>query len=140
MVESGTTISWEAWDQKYKPNQDWNHAWGAAPANLLPRYILGVEPLTPGWDTARIRPRIGGLSYARGFVPTPRGQVHIHWNAEAGFKLTLSVPEGMKVQLELPGPETSAVFIGGKRAVATRSGNRWILVLNAARNLTVEVR
>lgn len=28
MVESGTTITWEAWDQKYKPNQDWNHAWG----------------------------------------------------------------------------------------------------------------
>ena len=31
MVESGTTITWEAWDQKYKPNQDWNHAWGTAP-------------------------------------------------------------------------------------------------------------
>ena len=49
MVESGTTITWEAWDQRYKPNQDWNHAWGAAPANLLPRYILGAQPLTPGW-------------------------------------------------------------------------------------------
>ena len=22
-----------------KPNQDWNHAWGAAPANLLPRFL-----------------------------------------------------------------------------------------------------
>ena len=27
MVESGTTITWEAWDMKCKPNQDWNHAW-----------------------------------------------------------------------------------------------------------------
>ena len=26
MVDSGTTISWEAWGLKYKPNQDWNHA------------------------------------------------------------------------------------------------------------------
>ena len=43
MVESGTTITWEAWDQKYKPNQDWNHAWGAAPANLLPRFVLGAQ-------------------------------------------------------------------------------------------------
>lgn len=43
MVESGTTITWEAWDMKYKPNQDWNHAWGAAPANLLPRFILGKD-------------------------------------------------------------------------------------------------
>jgi alpha-L-rhamnosidase len=55
MVESGTTITWEAWDQRYKPNQDWNHAWGAAPANLLPRYVLGVRPLTPGWTRAVIR-------------------------------------------------------------------------------------
>ena len=43
-------ISWEAWDLKYKLNQDWNHAWGAAPANLLPRYVLGAEPLEPGWQ------------------------------------------------------------------------------------------
>ncbi|HSV99199.1 MAG TPA: trehalase family glycosidase [Sedimentisphaerales bacterium] len=27
----GTTITLEAWDNKYKPNQDWNHAWGAVP-------------------------------------------------------------------------------------------------------------
>jgi alpha-L-rhamnosidase len=52
MVESGTTITWEAWDMKYKPNQDWNHAWGAAPANLLPRFILGK-------DHHRRRPRNG---------------------------------------------------------------------------------
>ena len=55
MVESGTTITWEAWDQKYKPNQDWNHAWGAAPANLLPRFVLGAQPLAPGWRRARIQ-------------------------------------------------------------------------------------
>lgn len=45
----GTTITLEAWDDKYKPNEDWNHAWGAAPANVIPRKILGVEPLDPGY-------------------------------------------------------------------------------------------
>ena len=35
MIRVGSTISLEAWDNKYKPNQDWNHAWGAAPANIL---------------------------------------------------------------------------------------------------------
>ena len=49
MLDSGTTITWEAWDLKYKPNQDWNHAWGAAPANLLPHYVLGVQSAAPGW-------------------------------------------------------------------------------------------
>lgn len=31
MVESGTTITWEAWDQRYKSNQDWTHAWARRP-------------------------------------------------------------------------------------------------------------
>ncbi|HEX6494770.1 MAG TPA: family 78 glycoside hydrolase catalytic domain [Acidobacteriaceae bacterium] len=56
MVDSGATITWEAWDQRYKRNQDWNHAWGAAPANLLPRFVLGVQSRTPGWARAEIAP------------------------------------------------------------------------------------
>lgn len=39
MIDQGSTVTMEAWSLKAKPNQDWNHAWGAAPANLLPRYL-----------------------------------------------------------------------------------------------------
>jgi hypothetical protein len=39
MKDQGSTITMEAWSNSVKPNQDWNHAWGAAPANLLPRYL-----------------------------------------------------------------------------------------------------
>src|SRR5439155_19763851 len=45
MLAVGSTITTEAWDEKFKPNLDWNHAWGAAPANIIPRYVLGVRPL-----------------------------------------------------------------------------------------------
>ncbi len=92
MVNSGTTISWEAWDLKYKPNQDWNHAWGAAPANLLPRFVLGVQPTAPGWTTAMIRPCPGGLKHARGRVPTPRGPIEVDWKNESTFTLSLDSP------------------------------------------------
>jgi alpha-L-rhamnosidase len=72
MADSGTTITWEAWDMKYKPNQDWNHAWGAAPANLLPRYVLGVEHAKPGWELASIRPYTGELTHSpRARSPRP---------------------------------------------------------------------
>jgi hypothetical protein len=80
MVESGATITWKVWDMKYKLNQDWNHAWGAAPANLLPRYVLGAHPLVAGWKTARIKPSIGELTYAKGKVPTPKGSISIAWS------------------------------------------------------------
>ena len=48
IYDVGTTITLEAWDNKYKPNQDWNHAWGAAPANIIPRYLMGVQPTRAG--------------------------------------------------------------------------------------------
>ena len=35
MIRFGSTITMEAWDKRYKPNLDLNHAWGAAPANIL---------------------------------------------------------------------------------------------------------
>ncbi|NND69052.1 MAG: family 78 glycoside hydrolase catalytic domain, partial [Halioglobus sp.] len=89
MVASGATITWEAWDHKYKLNQDWNHAWGAAPANLLPRFILGVSPAAPGWMTANISPREAGLSFARGKVPTAKGAILVDWRREGSFTLAL---------------------------------------------------
>jgi len=95
MLHSGTTITWEAWDQKYKPNQDWNHAWGAAPGNLLPRYVLGVEPLEPGFKTFRIAPQTAGLTHAKGKVPTPHGPIEVSWKIEGGkCILEFSFPEG----------------------------------------------
>ena len=39
MMKQGATMTMEAWSSEIKPNQDWNHAWGAAPANLLPRFM-----------------------------------------------------------------------------------------------------
>lgn len=128
MVESGATISWEAWDHKYKPNQDWNHAWGAAPGNLLPRYVLGVEALSPGWKQARIRPHPGTLAHAKGKIPTPRGPVTVGWKNGTSFQMNLSLPEGMSARLELPAPRDSKqVVINGKPAPAKRVGSHWMV-------------
>ncbi len=103
MVESGTTITWEAWDQKYKPNQDWNHAWGAAPGNLLPRYVLGVEPVVAGWKQLRIAPQIGALTSAKGKVSTVLGAVEVEWKrADLGFNLICVVPDGAQAEVVLP--------------------------------------
>ena len=126
MVESGTTITWEAWDQKYKPNQDWNHAWGAAPANLFPRFLLGATPAEPGWKSARIAPSTGGLKEAKGRIPTPRGPVEIHWIQDAAFHLKVDLPEGMTARIELPSSRpTDRVLMDGKPVATTRVGLGW---------------
>ena len=141
MVESGTTITWEAWDQKYKPNQDWNHAWGAAPANLFPNYVLGARVLTPGWSQATIRPHPGPLTEASGKIPTPRGPILIAWKNAATFSITATIPAGISARLELPASAASTgVFSNGQAVPATRSGDTWILRTTVSGTRTFEVK
>ena len=141
MVNSGTTISWEAWGMKYKPNQDWNHAWGAAPANLLPRFVLGAQASSPGWKTATIRPCPGELKFARGKVPTSNGPIEIDWKSAETFKLSVVLPEGMTARVDLPRADgSSGVFADGKEIAATKEGDRWILTDAVSGSFSLEVK
>lgn len=141
MVESGTTLTWEAWDQKYKPNQDWNHAWGAAPANLLPTYVLGARPLSPAWKRTLIRPHPGGLSQASGKIPTAAGPLMVSWKRGATFQLDIGLPPGVLAKVELPATGTrGAVTLNGKSISARRVGSRWIVDQDISGKATLEVR
>jgi len=75
MIKVGSTISMEAWDMKYKPNSDWNHAWGAAPANIIPRGLWGIQPKTPGFSVVSIQPQMSSLKNSSIVVPTIKGQI-----------------------------------------------------------------
>ncbi|WP_156469258.1 alpha-L-rhamnosidase-related protein [Cephaloticoccus primus] len=131
MVNSGTTITWEAWAQHYKPNQDWNHAWGAAPANLLPRFVLGVRATKPGWELIHVRPFWGKLlSYAKGRIPTPRGGISMHWerspDSRTGFQINLSLPDGVAAQVDVPiSSPDEVVWVDGVQVEVERVGAYW---------------
>lgn len=104
MIRVGSTISLEAWDNKYKPNQDWNHAWGAAPANLIPRKLMGIEPVGPGFEKIRIKPQPGSLEKAEITHPTIRGEVEAAFINEPGasFRLHISLPANTTAEVYLP--------------------------------------
>jgi len=140
MLDSGTTITWEAWEQCYKTNQDWNHAWGAAPANLLPRFVLGVQPLAPGWSRAIICPNLGALKNAEGKILTPLGSVMVRCEQGDTFKLSLTLPPGMRAQVQLPVGEQSRVFVDGKVASVHRDGQVWILDADVVGTAQIETR
>ena len=129
MLKSGSTITLEAWDVKYKNNLDWNHAWGAAPANLIPRWILGVQPLKPGFEEVLISPHPGGLEWARGRVPTIRGAVWVEFLNEKGncFELEVEIPANVKARIEVPSGKR--VFLDDFEVPATEERGR--LVLNS---------
>ncbi|MDP2527071.1 alpha-L-rhamnosidase-related protein [Maribacter dokdonensis] len=75
MIKIGSTITLEAWDNKYKNNLDWNHAWGAVPANIIPRGLWGIKPKTPGFGIATIKPQMSTLKSSSIEVPTVRGTI-----------------------------------------------------------------
>jgi len=104
MLCQGATISWEAWDNVFKPNQDWNHAWGAAPANIIPRFVLGVRPLEPGYRKVLIAPQPGPLAQVQGVVPTIRGPIRVKATraSDGRWQVDYEVPVGVIAEVVLP--------------------------------------
>ena len=103
MLTHGSTMTWEAWDPQFKPNLDWNHAWGSAPANIIPRWLMGIRPEEPGWTRFVVEPQPGSLTSAEIRVPTVKGSVEASFRHEEGkFILTLHVPAGTEAEVRLP--------------------------------------
>lgn len=123
MLNTGSTITTEAWDLKYKPNMDWNHAWGAAPANIISRFVLGLRPLEAGYGRVFIQPQLGQtLAWVDGTVPTIRGPVLIRAeNPGQGSRLTVTIPGNVTATVKLPvgGLAAPAATIDGKLQTAT---------------------
>lgn len=75
MMRCGTTITMEDWDETFKPNLDWNHAWATSPANIAFRDILGIIPTSPAYDVFMVYPQIGELKHVSGKTTTLRGVI-----------------------------------------------------------------
>ena len=131
MIRVGSTITLEAWDLKYKNNLDWNHAWGAAPANIIPRFVLGVRPLEPGFRSVLINPQPGSLERVAGTVPTIHGPVAVSFTTrESGSRrLDVHIPEHVQATIGLrqSGEAHATVTVDGKET-AGRSENGQLFV------------
>jgi hypothetical protein len=126
MIRVGSTITLEAWDNKYKPNQDWNHAWGAAPANIIPRKLMGIEPMEPGFRKIRIKPQPASLRFAEIKCPTIRGNVLMSFKNEPQqlFSMNLSIPANTTADVYLPfWSKSQKVAVNGNAVKFRREGN-----------------
>ncbi|MDR2466284.1 MAG: alpha-L-rhamnosidase [Prevotellaceae bacterium] len=100
----GATISIEAWDNKYKPNLDWNQSAGSAPAYLIPRRLMGIEPIEPGFRKIRIKPQPSTLSRAEIKTPCIRGDIFVSFENDPGksFSLKTNIPANSSAEIWLP--------------------------------------
>lgn len=115
MIRAGSTITLEAWDMKYKPNADWNHAWGAAPANIIPRYLWGIQPAKPGFEAVRITPQMGDLEYCKLKIPSIKGSIEADYkrvNNRTG-RYCITLPGNVVGDFEVPLQPDSEITLNG---------------------------
>jgi alpha-L-rhamnosidase len=83
---------------------DLSHAWGSAPLVQMSSTVLGVRPSSPGWGGVSVKPVLGSLSWARGIVPTPRGDIRVSFKQNGGkLSYEITLPAGLSGTLMLPG-------------------------------------
>jgi hypothetical protein len=82
------------------------HAWSSAPAYEFSAMVLGVYPTADGYKTVRIRPdfQTHALTWAKGSVPTPQGNILVEWKKSDGeIELSVTLPNtDMQAEILLP--------------------------------------
>ena len=99
MLEAGATSWWE----HFGGYASLCHAWSTGPNSDLSGYVLGVQPTGPGYAAFRVEPHPADLTWAKGVVPTVRGDVSVNWKRHGSiFELSVSVPMQALVELSVP--------------------------------------
>lgn len=121
MLRQGATMTMESWTNEIKANQDWNHPFSCAPANIICRRLMGIRPLAPGFDKARIAPNPGPLESAAIATPTVHGQIEVEFKQQDGeFLLNVGIPNGISADVHLPDGREGLELngqIGGSKAI-----------------------
>jgi hypothetical protein len=80
------------------------HGWASGPTPIMTGYVLGVQPVNPGYQTFTVTPHPGSLQWAEGAVPTPYGQIFVRWTKDGRrLSLTVAVPAHATAFINLPG-------------------------------------
>lgn len=141
MLRDGATCFWEQYDPKQKGVERFAmygkafgmslcHAWGASPLYLLGRYYLGVHPTQPGYAAYVVEPKLGGLEWIEGKVPTPHGDIAV---AASLKEIRVSAPGGQGV-LRFASTSTPRSKDG---AIRTAGVGSYEMVLEAGKQYSV---
>lgn len=129
MIRSGSTIALEAWDIEFKPNLDWNHAWGAVPGNAIVRHLLGIQPLIPGFEKFIVKPHIYSLTTVESITPTIRGSISMNYKkkGDTTYHLRLAIPSNTEAEVYLPvnkGKAIDKIIMNGANVKIKRNNKK----------------
>jgi hypothetical protein len=99
MVEHGPGTMWETIGPYGGPPADqhpsYDSGWSSGAGAALSEFVLGVQPVTPGFTTFTVKPHANDLRWAEGDVPTPHGTIHVQWHrVNRSVFLRVTAPPG----------------------------------------------
>jgi hypothetical protein len=91
-----------------EPSRSDCHAWGAHPLYHYFAAILGIRPGSFDFRSVAIAPQLGALASASGTLVHPRGDIHVHLQAENGLiHAEITLPDGLPGTLFFDARDTS---------------------------------
>ncbi len=99
MLDAGVTTCTESFNSKTEwKTRSVAHAWSSSPALYAIREVLGVKPAKPGFAEFTVEPCANVLSFAKGSVPTPYGDIYVEWhrNERGEMEISVEAPENCK--------------------------------------------
>ena len=105
---------YEGWEEGGFGGGSTNHAWSGGMLTVIAENICGVRPLVPGWSEFEIRP-YPVISECNIMIPSVKGNVRSAFkDSEESFVLSVTVPDGTKATVVLPGADYKNISVNGK--------------------------
>ena len=122
MVEGELAYStlWEFWDRTKGTK---NHAWSGGPLITMSKFMAGIAPTTPGYDTYKVEPHMGELKHIEALVPSVKGNIKVTLDKNCcgkRFEMSLESPENTVALVSIPCckfADCADIEINGKKVV-----------------------
>ena len=112
MIANGLTT----FAEKPEPSRSDCHAWSASPMYDLLATVCGIVPASPGFKTIRIAPALGNLTFVKGIVPHPQGNIIVELKKEGNRLVGLIIlPKG-----------TTGIYSYEKNQIQLKQGNNYL--------------
>ena len=121
-IDQGATTIWERWNSYTKENgfgdvgmNSFNHYAYGSVVEWMYRYMAGIEPGTPGFETVILQPRVDrrtaeelpdgqkNMTYAKASYKSASGLIESEWHNENGFTYRCVVPVAAELRLPILG-------------------------------------
>ncbi|MHB9035891.1 MAG: alpha-L-rhamnosidase C-terminal domain-containing protein, partial [Armatimonadota bacterium] len=81
------------------------------PTFFLSTYVLGVRPDKPGFSVTVIEPHPADLTWCRGRMPAPMGDIEVQWenHAHKPFIIRVIAPEETEIRVRMPRAGTATL-------------------------------